>query len=93
MRFDNFKLVLRGLCAEVENLSIENLVYFMIISENRLLPLTELEKRVAEALVDPARRLEAHRMHQGLWQALEDAGSDAFYDHLDIGDLQDGKIH
>ncbi len=82
MTLEHFKQTLRKLCIEVENLSIENGVYFDAILESRTLNLPELKARVEEAQLDPEKRREIHEMYSEMWKAVEDTGTDAFFEGL-----------
>jgi hypothetical protein len=77
-----FREILRVLCVEVENLSIENSVYFDAILESRTVNLPTLKKRVAEAQADPVKRKEARQAFSPMWQAIEDSGTAAVCEDL-----------
>jgi len=57
-------------------------VWFEAILESRTINLPDLEERVAEALLDPKRREDAHQTYFQMWKALEDAGINAFSQEL-----------
>lgn len=80
MHIEEFKSILRRLCTEVENLTIENLVYFDAILESGTINLPALKERVAEALLDSERRKDAHQMYSEMWKAVEDTALYAFFE-------------
>lgn len=82
MLLDHFKDTLRKLCTHIENLTIENQVYFDAILERGGINLPTLEERLAEAQLDPEKRKEVHQMYSQMWQALEDDGLNAFFEGL-----------
>lgn len=77
-----FREILRSLCVEVENLSIENSVYFDAILESRTISLPALREKVAQAQLDPGKRKEARQAFSGMWKAIEDSGSAAVFENL-----------
>ncbi|MGB8029529.1 MAG: hypothetical protein WCF30_07665 [Terracidiphilus sp.] len=79
---EHFKDTLRKLCTEVENLTIENLVYFDAILESNAINVPTLKEQVAAALLDPKKRKEVHQMYSEMWKAVEDSGLDAFFQGL-----------
>jgi hypothetical protein len=82
MLLDHFKETLRKICTLIEDLTIENQVYFDVILERGGINLPTLEERVVEARLDPKKRDEVHRMYSEMWQALEGGGLDAFFEAL-----------
>jgi archaellum component FlaC len=82
MHLEHLKETLRKLCMEVENLAIENTVYFDAILESRTINLPNLKERVAEAQLDPVKRKEVRQMYSEMWKAVEDSGTDAFFEGL-----------
>jgi hypothetical protein len=81
-QLETFREILRLLCIEVENLSIENSVCFDAILETGKINLPTLEQRVAEAQLDPAKRQEARQAFSGMWKAIEDSGTVAVFEDL-----------
>ncbi len=79
---EQFKETLRRLCSLVEDLAIENMVHFDAIIESRTINFPELKERVAEAQADPEKRKEVHQMYWEMWKAVEDTGTDAFFEDL-----------
>lgn len=77
-----FLEILRALCVEVENLSIENGVYFDTILESGTINLPTLKERVAAAQADPEKRKEARQVFSLMWKAIEDSGSAAIFEGL-----------
>ncbi len=82
MQLEHFKETLRKLCTEVENLTIENFVYYDAILESRSINLPALKERVAQAQLDPKRRKEVHQMYSEMWKAVDGTGTDAFFEDL-----------
>lgn len=74
--------MLRQLCTLVENLAIENQVYFDAILESGSINLPNLEERVNEAQVDPEKRKQVHQMYSEMWKVVEDTGTAAFFEDL-----------
>lgn len=82
MTLEQFKETLRRLCFEVENLAIENFVYFDAILESGTINIPTLQERVARAQQDPQRGNEVHQMYSEMWKAVEETGKDAFFEDL-----------
>ncbi|MGC2695360.1 MAG: hypothetical protein WA738_06170 [Candidatus Angelobacter sp.] len=80
--FEHFKETMRKLCTELENLSIENSVYFDLILEARIISYEELKETAAKALLDPERRAEAHQNYSDMWKAVDEASSGAAFEEM-----------
>lgn len=79
---DHFRKTLRTLCTAVEDEAIENMVYFDAILETRAISLSALKQRVEDALQDPEKRTEVRKMYSEMWKAIEETGTDAFFEDL-----------
>jgi hypothetical protein len=73
---------LHKLCTEVENLSIENAVYFDAVIESRTINIPDLNDQVAQALINPERRKTAQVQYAEMRQALSDTALDAVFADL-----------
>jgi hypothetical protein len=82
IELEAYKNSLARLCTAVEDLSIENEVYFEAILESRNINIPNLKRQVAEALIDPARREAAKERYQSLWQELSRVGTEAVFADL-----------
>jgi hypothetical protein len=71
---EDLKESLHDVCIEIENLAIENLVYFLAIAQGQVISLSEVERRVADALADPKKRAEVREMYSEIWRVLERIG-------------------
>jgi hypothetical protein len=82
IRLEQFKETLRRLCIEVENLAIENAVYFDTILASGIIPYEILKEMVAKGLLDEERRKVAHETYSEMWKAVEDSGTGAALEDL-----------
>ncbi|MGA9587414.1 MAG: hypothetical protein WBQ95_18935 [Terracidiphilus sp.] len=69
---------LRRFLFEVENLTIENRVYFDLILERCPLPHDQLRERVTHAQQDRSIRDETHKQYAQMWETIEQAALAAF---------------
>lgn len=79
---DHFRQTIRTLCTAVEDEAIENQVYWQIILDSGIISLPDLKQRVEDAQADPEKRAEVHEMYLEMWKALEETGTDAFFEDL-----------
>lgn len=77
MLVEKFRADLRAICMLIEDLQIQNFVYYDAILEVGGINLPALEDRVKEAQVDPARRKQVHEMYSQMWEGLEKSGNAA----------------
>ena len=70
--------LLRGFFRQVEDMAIENQLYFEIILDRCPLPAQTLRDKVKTAQDDPVRRLEVKKQFAAMWKAIESAGKSAF---------------
>lgn len=82
MQFEHFKETLRRFGTVIEDLTIENQVYFAAILESSEINFPTLTEQVAEAKADPERRKQVHQMYSEMWQALEGDGIAAYGEGL-----------
>ena len=73
---------MRQVCKLAEDQAIENMVYFDAILETGTISHLDLKQKVAEALRDPKRREEAHKMYSEMWEAADKAGAKAVFEDL-----------
>jgi Tfp pilus assembly protein PilN len=79
---DHFRQTIRTLCTAVEDEAIENQIYWKIILDSGIISLSDLKQRVEDAQADPQKRAETHKMYSEMWKALEETGTDAFFEDL-----------
>ncbi len=77
-----FEQALRKLYEEVENLAIENDVYYDAILESGNINLPQLKLDVEAAKANPEKRAEVRQRYADLWQAISRAGLQAEIDGL-----------
>jgi hypothetical protein len=77
MLVEKFKADLRALCTLIEDLQIQNFVYYDAILEVGGINLPALEDRVKEAHGDPVKRKQVHEMYSQMWEGLETSGNAA----------------
>jgi hypothetical protein len=70
--------ILRRFLSEIENLTIENQVYFDLILERCPLPHAQLRERVERAQQDQNIREETRKQYAQMWQSIEQAALAAF---------------
>jgi hypothetical protein len=66
----------------MENAAITDFVYWKIILESGIISPADLKQLVEDALQDPEIRSQAHEMYSQAWKALEETGTDAFFEDL-----------
>jgi len=79
---EQFKETLQKLCTQLENMSIENEVYWDVIIHMSLIGLDDLKQLVNHALVDPEKRKQARMQFAEMWAALDRFGTAALYEEL-----------
>lgn len=80
--FERFKEIMRRVCTVIEDLTIENSVYALTITDKQLISPAELKEWVASALLNPESREAAHQAYSGLWKAFEEVGEQAYFEAL-----------
>jgi len=82
MSLEQFKDTLRRICAELENLSITNDVYWEILIGKAVVTHDALMKIRDEALLDPGRRERTRQDFSDMWKTLDDVGTSAFFEEM-----------
>jgi hypothetical protein len=70
--------ILRRFLVEIENLAIENRVYFDLLLERSPVPHDRLRELVNHAQQDQNIRDETHQQYAQMWQSIEQAALSAF---------------
>ena len=81
-QLEDFKRILVQLCVEIENLSIENSVYFDAIIESGTISPLKLKEQVVEAQQNSVKREETRQRFSQMWEALQDSGTAAVFEDL-----------
>ena len=79
---DHFRENLRAISTAMENAAITDFVYWDIIRDSGIISDADLKQRVEDALQDPEKRAEVHKMYGEVWRTLEETGTDAFFEDL-----------
>jgi hypothetical protein len=79
---DHFRETLRAITAALENAVVTDFVYWNIIRDSGIISDADLKQRVQDALQDPKIRAEVYSMYSEAWKALDEAGTDAFFEDL-----------
>jgi hypothetical protein len=79
---DKFKAKLREFFHQIENLSIENSVYYELVLGNRTLTGANLHEMVQEALHDPQKRQKVLQQFSEMWMALDKIGTAAWIEEM-----------
>ncbi|WP_263352846.1 hypothetical protein [Acidicapsa acidisoli] len=76
--YEQLREVIRRIITKIEDQTIENSVYALVIEQNGMISAEQLKGKVATALLEPA----AREGHSGLWKALETIGEQAYFEAL-----------
>jgi hypothetical protein len=82
MLVEKFKADLRAICTLIEDVTIENEVYFDTILDAGDVDFQTLKDRVQAAQKDQERRKKVHQMYAEMWSALEVSGVAALFEGL-----------
>jgi hypothetical protein len=79
---EHYRETLRAITTTLENAVITDFVYWGIIRDSGIISDADLKQRVEDALQDPKIRAGVHNMYSEAWKALDQAGTDAFFEDL-----------
>lgn len=79
---DHLRQTLQAISTAMENAAITDFVYWKIIMDSGIISRADLQQRVEDALQDPTIRAEARKMYSGVWEVLEKAGTETFFEDL-----------
>jgi len=74
---EKFRADLRALCTLIEDMTIENQVYFDAILDAGGINIPSLKDQVKDAQSDPVRRKQVHEQYSEMWAAVEASGNAA----------------
>ena len=77
MLVEKFRADLRALCTLIEDMTIENQVYFDAILDAGGINIPSLKDQVKDAQSDPVRRKQVHEQYSEMWAAVEASGNAA----------------